>query len=423
MSNFQYLIITGGTGYIGERLIKHAIAAGIKVTILGRSNSGLPSETNFVRWSLGDSVPRNAIQGAPHLTALIHLAHDWKNQPGHGEIKANLNLTATQTLLESCRAFGVTRFVFVSSQSARSDAPNIYGRVKWEIEQLLTGNEEVSARVGLVYGGARKGMFGLLFKLAKFPIIPMVAPSQLVQPIHLDELCSGLLLLAQSNLTGWKGLAGPVPIPFGVVLKILARIGYGQHLIILPIPLSLALLGCQLSRFIPGIPTIDKERILGLVGTKVIPTSNDIAEIGLEIVPLSLGLNRSPLYRKGMLIEGYTLLQYVLGNKPSRSLLLRYVKAVRLMQHTSGPLGLPTIVIAYPALLRLIEPFNTNHPLAKRLALATTLSEASSDGAKAFLISMKHGRALHLLYLTFSLIVDIFAMPIRILFNYKRSDD
>lgn len=423
MIRFQHLIITGGTGYIGVRLAQLAIAAGIGVTILARTRKGLPPGANFVSWSLGECLPVEALSGDAHLTALIHLAHDWENLPSQQTTKANLNLTATKTLLDSCRALRVARFVFVSSQSARSDAPNIYGRVKWETEQLLDGENTVSARVGLVYGGPRKGMFGLLYKLVKFPIIPMVSPSQFVQPIHLDELCSGLLLLAQSRLSGWKGLAGPIPVTFGNVLRSLARIGHGRHLVILPIPLSLALLGCHLTRFIPGIPTIDKERILGLVGTKPIPTRDDLAKLGLEVAPLALGISRSPLGRKGLLVEGNTLLCYVLGKKPSRSLLLRYVKAIRLLRHDIEPVGLPPLVIAYPVLMRFIEPFNADHPLAKRLALASALAEASLDGAQSFFPVVKPGKTVQLLRLGASLVIDICAMPVRLLLGHRRRDD
>jgi nucleoside-diphosphate-sugar epimerase len=423
MIRFQHLIITGGTGYIGTRLAQLAIAAGFRVTILSRTRKGLPLGANFVSWSLGEGLPIEALSGDAHLIALFHLAHDWDKPPSQQITKSNLNLTATKTLLDSCRALGVARFVFVSSQSARFDAPNIYGRVKWETEQLLDGEDTISARVGLVYGGPRKGMFGLLCKLVKFPIIPMVSPSQFVQPIHLDELCSGLLLLAQSRLSGWKGLAGPIPVTFGNVLRSLARIGHGRHLVVLPIPLSLALLGCHLSRYIPGMPTIDKERILGLVGTKTIHTRDDLAELGLEIVPIEIGLSRSSLCRKGLLMEGNVLLRYVLGKKPSCSLLLRYVKAIRLMHHDNEPFGLPPFVIAYPALLRFIEPFNTEHPLAKRLALATALSEASSDGAQAFLTAMKPGKTVQLLRLTISLVIDICVKLVRLLLSHRRKDD
>lgn len=423
MNNIRHLIITGGTGYIGARLAQRAIKSGISVTILARTNKKKSSEVNFVSWSLGDDLPVEALSGDAHSTALVHLAHDWKTLPSQQRVDANLNFAATKTLLDSSRALGLGRFVFVSSQSARPDAPNIYGRVKWKIEQLIDGDDTVTARVGLVYGGPRKGMYGLLLQLVKLPIIPMVSPSQLVQPIHIDELCSGLLLLAQSNLTGYKGLADPIPITFGNFLRSLARICYGHRLIVLPIPLSLALLGCHLTRFIPGIPTIDKERILGLVGTKPIHTSDDLEELKLKITPLNYENNSTAFCRRGLLIEGNTLLRYVLGKKPSRSLLIRYVRAIQLRNHDCIIYGLPALVVVLPVLVRFIEPLYKDHPLAKRLAIATALAEASLDGAQTYLADVNSNKTTQLIRLGISLSTEVFVLPFRLIFGRKPKND
>ena len=62
--------------------------------------------------------------------------------------------------------------IFISSQSARRDALNLYGRMKWQIEQQI--GDATSLRVGLVYGGPRKAMYGLLCRIATLPVLPMM---------------------------------------------------------------------------------------------------------------------------------------------------------------------------------------------------------------------------------------------------------
>jgi hypothetical protein len=49
-----------------------------------------------------------------------------------------------QLLQETGRKAGVACFVFVSSQSARADAPNIYGGLKWQTEEALKGDGVIS---------------------------------------------------------------------------------------------------------------------------------------------------------------------------------------------------------------------------------------------------------------------------------------
>ncbi len=65
--------------------------------------------------------------------------------------------------------------------------------MKWQVEQLLDRQGEVAARVGLVYGGPRQAMFGLLCTLVeRAPVLPMIDPWREVQPIHLREVARGL---------------------------------------------------------------------------------------------------------------------------------------------------------------------------------------------------------------------------------------
>ena len=81
-----------------------------------------------VPWRLGQPFPLSKDEA--HGAALIHLAHDWGNSVDLRGETGGLNKSGTQLLRESARQAGVTRFVFVSSQSARADAPNIYGRTQ-----------------------------------------------------------------------------------------------------------------------------------------------------------------------------------------------------------------------------------------------------------------------------------------------------
>jgi len=218
-------VITGANGYIGRRLAEMAIADARAVTALGRS-SGPGGDAHR---EAGARPRISVLESRLGRTAIIHLAHDWYDRDVTG-----VNQRGTATLLASARLSGVQRFVVASSVSARADAVNAYGRIKWTIEQGLEGVDAVAARIGLVYGGAERGMYGLLLKLVSaMPILPMVEPSRLVHPIHVDEVCRALLALADSDVTGCKVVAAPAPIPFAQFLKTLAREGFAASLIVL----------------------------------------------------------------------------------------------------------------------------------------------------------------------------------------------
>jgi nucleoside-diphosphate-sugar epimerase len=403
------LIITGADGYIGGHLKALALARGWKVTVLYRRGRKEAGGARAFAWTLGAPIPAAAIDPAVPASrhALIHLAHDWSGAtPGPNE--GALNLEGTRALLESFRASGLGRFVFVSSQSARPDAANVYGRLKWRIEQLLAGDDEVAARVGLVYGGLPRAMFGLLSRLtAVVPVLPMVDPWREVQPIHVDEVCEGLLRIAAGRGGGWRGLAAANGMSFAAFLRTLAHELHGRGLWIVPIPLHLALLACDGLNRLPIPLRLDRERILGLAGTRPMACATHLQALDLRVEPLATRLRIEPASHKAVLTEGRALLAYILGGSPGRALTKRYARAVG--RH--GPLALPWMVRRAPFLLRLAEPFAYGSALTGRLAMATALAEASPEGESAV---ARGGRTTRLLSLAGDLTLDALFLPVRI---------
>ena len=410
-----HIVVTGGSGYIGGEVVRQALAAGCAATVLTRSARSVPAGARHLPWELGQALPDAALLDGPaSAQAIIHLAHDWTNPAGE-DGAAGLNLSATRTLLDSSRVRGIGRFVFVSSQSARPDAANIYGRVKWQVEQLLDRPDEVSARVGLVYGGPKQAMFGLLCRLVSLPALPMIDPWRHVQPIHLREVARGLLLLAEQGGTGWFGLAAPQGLPFGDFLKTLALEHGGRSLLVLPVPLRAALLAASSANAVPFGPKIDRERILGLAGTRPMDCAGHLDGLGLTLAPLAQGLRSEPDGARALLREGRLLMSYVLRSSPGSALLRRYVRAVH--RRGEGPLALPGSLYAIPGLLRAREPLSGATPLGRRLRLASTLAESSTEGDALLGTGSRAGR---LAGLAAQGALDAAMLPFRLAFGLRR---
>ncbi len=408
MNDRPHVWITGGTGYVGQHLARFARARGHAVTVLARDAGRLPAGVGFHRWTLGDPVPAEA--AAPGPAVLFHLAHDWSDE-------AHRNEAAAARLLDTARQAGIGRFVFMSSQSAQPDAVTPYGLIKWRIEQLLDGADTASARVGPIYGGQPGSLFGQLVRLIGLPVLPMIRPRQPVQPIHIDEVCAGLLALAASPLTGPRRMAAPEAIAFGDFLRLLARELRGRRLTILPVPLWLALLGCAVTQYVPFIPTVSQARVRGLAGIRFMPCAADLAALGLTVEPVAARLRRGKPARKALLIEGRTLLRYILGTDPGSALLRDYVRALHALDPAAGPLGLPGAAIVWPAALALIERLRRDGRLERRLDLATILTGASTDGVRAW------HRPLPLWRLGTRLAVEALILPIRMVVTMARGHD
>jgi nucleoside-diphosphate-sugar epimerase len=285
------LLITGASGYIGQRLAEMARARGHQVMVLGRSPL---KGFDFTAWRLGEQIASETLAGAG---ALIHLAHDWTADTGNGDA----NGAATEALARQALAAGVSRFVFASSTSSRADAANAYGRSKFASEARLAALPQapgriVSARIALVYGGPPSGQYGLMRRIAALsPVLPMVGLKRQVQPIHVDEVCAALLSLAERpDLTKSHYVVAGEVMTFGAWLKLLRKAQEKGSLLLIPVPARLMLLACDLSRLLPGL-TVSRERVLGLTGATAMARGDDLTALGVTPGdPLTLLLRHDP---------------------------------------------------------------------------------------------------------------------------------
>ena len=375
----QRLVVTGASGYIGARLVERARQRGCEVVVLGSPPPN--SDVTAVPWRLGE-VPRlTAFLGA---TAVVHLAHDWASDRAHGTGPENANLAGTQILADTARGAGLARFVFVSSTSARAEALNAYGRTKFAIEERLRAlpwhdGRIFCARVGLVYGGPERAQFGLMAKLAGLPVLPMIGLRREVQPIHVDEVVEALVTLATDPPAGRQTpvIASPAPVTFGAWLRMLRRARHGRGMLLLPVPIRLALIGCDLSRRVPFLPTVERERVLGLAGAAAMPSAGDLAALGVSLRDPFRTLMACRPARRRPIAESAALLHYVTGGRVrSPGAIIRLARAMR--RDPAFLRALPAATLRWPALLRFVEPLRPSmrHRLSRRLHLAAMVAES-----------------------------------------------
>ena len=194
------LAITGGTGFVGGRLIDLALAAGHEVRALTRREQGARASVTWIQGALDNQFSLERL--AEGADAVIHVAgvinaHD----PAGFEAG---NVTGTSAVLAAAEQAGVKRFVHVSSLSAREPKLSAYGASKAGSEALVAASSlsYAIARPPAVYGPGDKETFEL-YRMARrgFVILP---PEGRLSLIHVDDL--GRLLLALANPDAPKGL-------------------------------------------------------------------------------------------------------------------------------------------------------------------------------------------------------------------------
>src|SRR4051812_4757526 len=109
-------LVTGGTGFLGRRILERLLAQGRPVSVLARNPSpDLEARgVRFIRASLDDA---NAVRAACRgIDTVFHVAAKvgvW----GRYDDFFRANVLGTRALLAGCREHGVSRFVHTSTPS------------------------------------------------------------------------------------------------------------------------------------------------------------------------------------------------------------------------------------------------------------------------------------------------------------------
>src|SRR5258708_18780341 len=118
------VMITGGAGYVGSRLVPHLLADGHKVTVLdlylyGDVFSELP-DRSYLTEVKGDirnpADVKRALQGCDAVIHLACISNDpsFDLDPGLGK---SINFDCFRPLVRAAKDAGVTRFIYASSSS------------------------------------------------------------------------------------------------------------------------------------------------------------------------------------------------------------------------------------------------------------------------------------------------------------------
>jgi UDP-N-acetylglucosamine 4,6-dehydratase len=153
------LLITGGTGYLGQALTRYLLAeTDLDIKVYSRDeykqwvmSSEIPSPR--VEYVLGDVRDServfHACRGVDYIVHAAALKHVWAGEQHPGEV-IRTNIEGTRNVVDAANANGAS-MVLVSSDKAVAPA-NLYGCTKMAAEALtLNGNQRV-VRYGNVFG-------------------------------------------------------------------------------------------------------------------------------------------------------------------------------------------------------------------------------------------------------------------------------
>lgn len=203
------IVIVGGAGFIGTRLVAQLLAAGHGVTIVDREGEA-PEGASFVQCDVRD---RPALEAAcAGAEVLIHLAAEHRDDVHPVSLYDEVNVEGTRNLCEVADAVGCSRVIFTSSvavygfkdfaadENADPCPFNDYGRTKLEAEKVLqawanegTDRALVIVRPTVVFGeGNRGNVYNLIRQIAVGPFLMVGDGRNCKSMAYVDNVASFL---------------------------------------------------------------------------------------------------------------------------------------------------------------------------------------------------------------------------------------
>jgi nucleoside-diphosphate-sugar epimerase len=245
--------ITGASGYVGSAIARCFRAHGWRVLELGRRGGQ--------RFELGreDAIDWSGID------ALVHCAWDFRLK--RREEIERVNVRGSVRLMESARAAGVARGVFISSLSCFAGCRSLYGKGKLAVEAEAKRMGFAVVRPGLVYGDRPGGMMGALEKAAKAsPVVPLIGDGSYPQyPVHEDDLAGLVFALCRREAPPEPvSAASGEAIPFRELLRRVAA-RHGRKPLFVPVPWPLILAGLKTMEGVGLNPPFRSDSLTGFV--------------------------------------------------------------------------------------------------------------------------------------------------------------
>lgn len=187
-TRYRTLAVTGGTGFVGQHLLRMARAAGHDVRALTRGWK--PPEEGLVWIDGALDRPDALARLADGTDAIVHVAGRISGTPAEFEA---VNVAGTAAMIDAARGAGVRRFIHISSLAAREPGISLYGRSKARSELLVaaSGLDWTILRPPAVYGPGDKETLEL-FKMARRGLVAL-PPGGRFSVLHVEDLCRLIL--------------------------------------------------------------------------------------------------------------------------------------------------------------------------------------------------------------------------------------
>jgi nucleoside-diphosphate-sugar epimerase len=293
------ILVTGGAGVMGSRLVRRLVAENHRVRALVLGGDPLAGRLAGCGCEIveGDITVPESLAGCMrgvdtvyHLAAVI-VAHD-------PAVFRNVNVEGTATVVRAAAEEGARHLIYVSSASVVYKHSTHYSRSKMDAEAIVRSESRIAhtiVRPTLVYdrrGGQEIELFAKYIRLS--PVVPIVGSgSAIKRPVYAGDIVDGLSKIHGNVRTfgGTYNLSGAEALTMMELAHLLARQMHVKR-IMLPVPEGICRAALRALQAVVRLPALGAQIMSGFVEDADLDPADAMRDFGYDPLPARWGIAR-----------------------------------------------------------------------------------------------------------------------------------
>jgi len=278
------ILVTGGSGFIGRRVVARLAdgGSGVRVLARGQRPADLPSRVETVNADVlsgeGLTEAMSGIEKAVHTVAVIR---ESGGQTFEGVIRRG-----TERVVAAAKLAGVKKLVHVSAIGAQDNLTYPYLHAKWWAERAVAsgGIKYTILRPSIVFGEGDEFMNALAGLVRYNPIVPVAGNGRAkFQPIWVEDLVTCIVACLDEDAHDGETLevGGPEHLTYDEMVDIVKQ-ALGKSRIKAHVPLALMRPLAQVMEWVLPRPPVTQEQLKMLALDNTTDTDSVTRSFGVQ---------------------------------------------------------------------------------------------------------------------------------------------